>query len=299
MVSATELADNLAVRVMIVGYPGSGKTGALCCLADAGFKIRVIDFDGNYDPLLKFTSEGGLHNIDIVTLEDKMRGGPKCVETSGIPTAFAEGLRMAKHWKYKHPVTGDEVDLGATKDWGRDHILVVDSGTGCGRAAFRRTVAINNRTPMNTRDSDWGLAMGDQDKFMEMLTSTENRFHVIVNFHLKIIGPRDVRKGDSDLTKELKEQVAQLVPHRLFPSALGHALPQTIAEHFPTVLLAESECRQGKVKRKLITLPRPELDLKVPAPEMPAILPLETGLLTVFEALTGGVEKCLLTTKTS
>lgn len=290
MVSAVDLAENLAARVMILGYPGSGKTGALCCLADAGYKLRVIDFDGNYQSLLKFSKPESLKNIDIVTLEDKMRGGPKCVETSGIPTAFADGLRLAGHWKYKHPLTGEEIDLGATKDWGPDHVLVIDSGTGCGRAAFRRTVAVQNRNPMNTRDSDWGLAMGDQDRFMEMLTSTQNRFHVVVNFHLKIIGPKDVRKGDSDLTKELKEAVAQLVSHRLFPSALGHALPQTIAEHFPTVLLAESECRHGKVKRKLITLPRPELDLKVPAPELPPVLPLESGLLTVFEALTGGVK---------
>jgi len=41
---------------------------------------------------------------------------------------------------------------------------------------------------------------------------------------------------------------------------------------------------------------RPELDLKVPALDVPATLPIEDGLLTIFEKLTGGIEKCLRNT---
>ena len=42
----------------------------------------------------------------------------------------------------------------------------------------------------------------------------------------------------------------------------------------------------------IYTQPRPELDLKLAA-ELDAALPLETGLLDIFSALTGGIERCL------
>lgn len=308
MVSAAILAQNARAKMMIVGYPGGGKTGAIAPLVNAGLKIRMLDTDGNLAPLLRFSDAGMLaKNVDIIQLEDKLKGGSSWMECDGVPTAFTDACRAMKRWRY-HASTGKVLDAAAAaktdpklivdlgepeKDWGRDTVLVLDSLTGLGRCAFRRVLAMNNRTPANTRDSDWGQAMKDEETFVEMITSSDNQFHVLILAHLKMVGPRDVRKGDSDLTKNIKEQQAELVVTRLFPSALGWALPQTIHEHVDTMILAEAQMVAGdRVKRVLRTIPRPELDLKLPA-VLEKELPLDTGLLTIFNALTGGVEGCL------
>lgn len=300
MTSADKLVSQIdPARVMIVGYPGAGKTGCLACLVDAGFKLRVLDFDGNLAPLLRFTRPDALPNIDIVNFEDRLRAGPKVAEPVGLPTAFSDAFKMMDHWKYKDPESGEEIDLGRpSQDWGPDHIVFLDSLTSMGRAAKRRCLAMSNRTTLNARRQDWGTAMAEQEAFIERLTSTRNRHHVIVAAHLKMIGPKDVEQADDDLTKVLKERVAEIVPTRLFPSALGHALPPEIGGHFPTLLLVEPEYKPGgKVRRVIRTIPRPELDLKVPAPDVPPTLDISDGMVQIFNAITGGIDKCLETTK--
>lgn len=281
---ADKLNKSPAARIMIVGYPGTGKTGGLAALANAGYKLRILDFDGNLEPLIQFTDPDKLENIDILSFQDKLRSGQKFVEVAGLPTSFGDAFKAMDRWKYTDE-DGEEIDLGQSKDWGADTVVVLDSLTAMGIAAKRRAMAMLNKTPLNTTQQCWGLAMQDQEAFIEKLTSPANRFHVIVTAHLKMIGPKDITAGDDALTKELKEKAAEVVKTRLFPSALGVALPPMIGGHFPTLILAETEFKAGKDRRVLRTKPRPELDLKVPAPNIPATLPLEDGLLQIFEAL--------------
>jgi len=296
MTSGTTLKKTQPARVMLVGYPGGGKTGALACLANAGYKLRILDYDGNLAPLLLYTDQAGLANIDAISLEDNMRMGARFVEAEGIPSAFINGFKALDRWKYVDPETKQEVDLGASADWGLDTIVVLDSLTAMGRCAFARARKLMNKTPLDTTDATWGLAMKEQEAFIERLTSSDTKHHVVVTAHLKMIGPRDVRKGDSSLTQELKERTAELVKTRLFPSALGWALPQTIGEHFPTLLEVRAKYLAGKSSRVIQAIPRPELDLKLPArltEELTGELPIADGLLKVFDAVTGGVENCL------
>ena len=285
MTTADKLIDETPVRLMIAGYPGTGKTGALACLVNIGYKLRVLDFDGNLEPLYAYTKPEMLKNIDVLSFEDKLRGGQKSIEVAGIPTAFSNALRAMDHWKYTDPDTEKEVDLGYSKDWGSDTILLLDSLTTMGVAAKRRTMSMMNKTPLNATRNVWGAAMEDQNAFCEKLTSRKNRFHVIVTAHLKKIGPKDIEAKDDPLTKELKERVAEVVPTRLFPAALGQALSPEIGGHFPTLVLCETEFRGSKVRRVIRTVPRPEMDLKVPAVNLPDTLPLEDGLLQIFTAL--------------
>jgi AAA domain len=288
MANAAKLALETPVRAMLVGYPGAGKTGALAPLVDAGFKLRVLDFDGNMEPVFSFVKDPAkLANVDIIALEDKLRNGQKFLEASDIMinSAFKRGLDMMDEWKYKE-ADGIEVNLGRSRDWSQDTIVVLDSLTSMGQSAFRRVQALLNKTPVNTTQAVWGIAQSEQENFIDRLTSKVNRFHVIVMAHLVMIGPKDIEKDDSDLTKDLKERTAQLVPTRLFPSALGMKLPPKIGGHFSTLLRVEPKYSAGgQVKRIIRTLPQPELDVKLPAPNIPAELPIEDGMLTIFRAL--------------
>lgn len=276
-----------AIRGLIVGYPKAGKTGALVPLVNAGFKLRIIDFDGNLDPIIHFANPAMLGNVDAIYFEDRMRIGGNFQEPVGIPTAFADALKSLDKWAYKLP-DGTEVDLGASKDWGPDTIVVLDTITEMGNAAFMRAQKLMNKTPLNTTQRVWSLAMSEQENFIKRLASKNNRFHVLALAHLKMIGPKDIEKDDDAYTQDLKKRAAQLVETRLFPSALGQALPPVIGGNFPLLLKVEPKYRAGKVSRVIRTVPQPELDLGVPHPDIPDELPLETGLLTIFEKLSPG-----------
>ncbi len=279
------------VRMLCLAWSGGGKTGALASLANAGFKLRILDFDGKQGtPLAQYVKPEYRRNVDVMTLVDKLRGGARNIEVSGIPTAFADGLKAMDHWKRAATETTPEVDLGRSKDWGEDTVVVVDTGTAMGRAAFRRVLTLNNRTSLNTRDSDWGGAMAEEGAFLERICSPMNRHHVIVNYHLKWLGPREERKGDTDAVKDIKAREADLIPTRLYPSAMGSKnAPQNLGQFFQTTVLIEPKYGPGgKVRRMIHAVPRPELDLKFAA-ELAGPFPIETGLLTIFNALLPGV----------
>jgi hypothetical protein len=289
MTNAARLLRNPALRIMVVGYPGTAKTGSLVSLLNAGFKIRMLDYDGNIEPLLYYADKEKLKNLDVVYLEDKMRLGSQFSEPAGLPTALQDGRKLLDEWKYTEE-DGTEVNLGKPSEWGPDTIVVLDSLTKLGDAAFRRAMKILNKTPANTTDRVWGLAMQEQAAFIEKLASRNNKYHVIVLAHLKMIAPADVRAGDSNLTEKIKEAMADIVPTRLYPSALGRQLPQNIGAEFPILLEAEKVTKGGKTTRTLNLEPKTLVDIKFPGdyPKGESRLDIKDGMLRVFEALSPG-----------
>jgi hypothetical protein len=282
--SLAQMKEAPRFRGLIVGHPKAGKTGSLVSLANAGYKVAILDFDNNPDPLMAYVKPECRDNVSIVTLEDGLRDDPKFVAVAGEPKAFRRALQVLDKW-----VDNEGTDWGPVKDWDNRYVLTFDSLNGLGRAAFRRTRFVNNRNILTTRDTDWGSAMHDQEAMIEKLTSAEFRCNVIGMAHLKMIGPKlerisqdddnDVRKAKAEISRANAEEI----PTRWYPSALGRALPQTIAEHFPSMILAKVDDKTGN--RLLYTKPFDGLDLGVPAQGLPASLPVESGMATIFAAI--------------
>jgi hypothetical protein len=286
MTNAAKL-KNKPLRIMLIGYPGTAKTGSLASLANAGFKLRIENFDGNLDPLIDRINPAMLKNVDSVLLEDAITMGAQYTEASGIPEAFAKGVRLMDNWKYKED--GGEVDLGRSKDWGLDTILVLDSITSMGEAAKRRATKLSNKTSDTVTDRVWNLAITEQANYLDKLSSAANGFHVIVIAHLKMISPRDVRKGDSDIAKAVKQEIADMLPTRLYPNVLGWQYPQVAMADWPIVIEATREIKGNAVKYALNLTPRSELDLKYPGVEtIGPKLDISDGMLKVFRALSPG-----------
>lgn len=292
MASGEDLLNPFApVRGLILGYPGGGKTGAIAALLKAGFKVRLQDFDGNPDPILRNVPRSVLKNLDIMQLKglDPAKMGDKVMESDGIPQAFPTAVKaVTDGWKYTK-ADGTKVDLGRLKDWGPDTVYVLDSMTTMGESAMWRASKLKNRIAGEITDGVYGLAMGEQERFIKYLMQDGIRAHVLVLGHLRIIGPRDIRKGDSDILIDTKRAIADLITPRLFPSALGWALPQTIGKEFPMILLARRVVRGNKVTHELTDVSGEELDLKYPGGKLPDKLTVEDdGLLKVFEELSPG-----------
>lgn len=289
MANAADILNQLPARILLVGYPGGGKTSALAALANAGFKLRILSYDklGNMAPLLAYTQPDKLANIDIVAFEDKMRATPNGMEPVGLPQAFSAGLQLMERWKYKNP-DGSETDLGKPSEWGPDTVVALDTLTTMGDAAKRAAMVMMNKTPRTMTQAVWGTAQNMQLEFIKRLNSNTNAFHTIVNAHLVMISPKDIEKDDSAMTRDIKEKVAALTPTRLFPSALGKALPPLVGGEFSTILLAEPKFKGGKeVGRALKRVTDMDLDLKLPTKaEIPNEVDVSDGLLQIFKVLT-------------
>jgi len=291
--NAADLLSDPRIVMMIVGWPGSGKTGAIASLLDAGYKVRLLDFEGNYHSLLKFADPSKLENLDIVTMQDTLRGDEqRAIEPDGIPEAFNGALKLLQNeWKYKN-ADGTETNLGKSKDWGPDTVLVIDSLTAMGEAAFRRARKMMNKTSANTTAAVWGAAVDDQIAFIQALKHNRRKHHVIFLAHLQMVGPDvplftkdDEQTGMKDIKAQIAEERAELMKTRLYPRAVTRNASQVIAKEFPTMLLAERKVKKGAPVRVLRTSTGEELDLKFPARDPEIEYPIETGLADIFKKL--------------
>lgn len=276
-----ELLETDAVRMLLGGYPGSGKSGSLASLINAGFKVRVLNFEGKNGIVgAKFADRAAvLANLDVITLADNIGMGAQFMQPVGIPAAFDGALKALKDWK-----TTDG-SLGPAADWGPDTILVIDSMTTLSEAIMNRARVKMNKTPTNMTQQVWGLAREDLRNFIKVINADSNRFHVIVMSHLQMIAPTAVDSTEDTTDQETLRDIARLLPTRIYPIAMTKNQSQTIAGGFSSFIRAEKVYKNGKEARVLKIEGGEEIDLKLPTKGVSSTLPIESGLLTIFEAL--------------
>ena len=261
MPKASEHQSGQFTKMLLVGESGAGKTGTLLSLLKAGKKVRVIDMDNGLDWLinqLKKKHHELLDNLEYVTLRDALKmgaGGQGVVPKLAVPNAYPNAVKLMEKWE----------DGTTPAEWGHDYVLVLDSLTFFANAAFRWKEALNP-TVKDPRQI-YGAAQDAVEDILELLTSGEFKTNVIVMTHLRWVERQDGTK-------------------KAFPSAVGEALSPKIPTYFNNLLLSESSGTGANVKRTFKTLPTTFMDLKnTGAEDLPATLPIETGLADFFKAV--------------
>lgn len=291
--NAAKLALTPQVKMLVTGYPGAGKTGSLASLANAGFKLRVIDFDGNPESLIQYTRPEYLSNIDIVSVEDKYVDKGMFTGPEGMPMAYTRAMKLLDRWRYEDPDGSDIdaktgkrfTDLGSPSSWGPDTILVCDGTTGLSEAALWRARALAGKTPLTMTQAVWGTAANEMLNFTKRFVATGGNHHSIMIGHLKIVGPKVEQSGDTDLTKAVKAEAADLIPTKLQPTAVGWNLPQYYAGEFTNAVHIGQEVKGKTVLRRIHYKPRTDMDLKLPVKGELADLSIRDGMLRIFQAL--------------
>lgn len=291
MANGTKLSENRRVSMLAVGYPGAGKTGMVAALLNAGYKVRMLDFEGNVDPIVEYTDPKFLKNLDVVLLEDEMRMGTQHMEPIGIPTAFNRALQLMNEWKYKDE-DGKEVNLGKSADWGPDTVVLVDSMSGLNEAVMRRAMKMMNVTGGQASIAVYNAAVADATEFIKTVNKKNRRHHVIFLAHLTMIGPENPMssKSEDQDVKDLKMQIAlekaELIPTRLYPKFVTKSSSTNIHKEFPVMVEVVRKALPGnKTKRVIRTVSGTELDTKFPAKNSEPEYPIDTGLATIFEHL--------------
>lgn len=231
---------------------------------EAGYKLRVLDFDNGLDSLViqvRQRCPDKLGNISFITLRDKIKGTSTGPMLDGIATAFTRAMQLLDRWK-----DGD-VDLGKPSEWGDDTVLVIDSLTFMSEAAF------NWATSMNPGAKDkrqiYGAAQDAIEHAIALLTGESFRTNVILTSHIKFIDtPDGTTKG--------------------FPTAVGNALSPKIPAYFNNVALCETKGQGSAMQRVIRTTSSGLVDVKSPASfKMAQELPIATGLAEFFKVNRG------------
>lgn len=238
MPSAADHTVSQYVKFLLVGNSGAGKTGALAPLVEAGYDLRFIDFDSGLDSLISIVKHKDpklLSHIQFNTFRDRMvmtQQGPKVV---GAPKAYVSALKALEKWPD---------DESNPAEWGPKSILVIDSLTNAGLAAFRWAKGMN---PSSKDPRQWYSAAQDiiQD-LIANITDEEFKTNVIVISHIDLIDTANGTKG--------------------YASAIGKALGPKLPRFFNTMVMSEVTGSGKNVKRKLKTMPTAFLELKTGAP---------------------------------
>jgi hypothetical protein len=244
--------------MIVLGDPGSGKTGGLCSLVKAGYKLAIIDFDNGLDSLVQYIKHecpDKIKNVHYVTLRDKYKmtvDGPVIV---GAARAFADSMKLLDNWP----------DLGPISDLGPEWILVNDSLTMMSKACFDwREQLMTSKAGKYDQRAVYYDAQKIIEKSLANLTSESFGTNVIVIAHVQYQEDEDgVRRG--------------------YPKSVGSALSSWIGAYFNSMALCQTT---PSGKRVVKTTPTPMVTLKNPRPfDMMKEYPIETGFAEFFEVL--------------
>ena len=243
MPSLAQHQSNDFTKMLLEGDSGSGKTGALCSLVAAGYKLRILDFDNGLETLKQYVLKecpDKIGNVEFRTLRDKWKASPDGPVIDGMPKAYIDGIKMLDRWRY------DDVDLGVPAEWGPECILVIDSLTFLSDAAYNFREQLTKSASPGKYDAR-AIYKDAQDAIennLAQLSSEGMRTNVIVISHVKYVdNPDGTRKG--------------------YPTAVGSALSPIIPRYFNTVALCQT--KQGG-RRTIQTAATAMIDLKNPKP---------------------------------
>ncbi len=287
MPSLSEHQSQSALKLLLIGNSGSGKSGALAPLAAVGYKLRILDVDNGLDVLyniIKQHKPEALSNVVFETITNKVKGANGKVLPVGSPDAFPRALNLLTHWKVGKdevrdpkgtvisPRSADFYDLGPISNWGSDTILVIDSLTFLSQMALSYVLFLQGRIGQQAQIQDWGEAMRYIEDMLGLLYSDAIKCNVIINSHIV-----PIEMGDGSIQS--------------FPTALGNKLPPKVGRYFNTMLMCKSKGFGATKKQVIVTQSIPGLELKNPNP---GIIPPEIefsgitgGLATFFELLLG------------
>lgn len=256
-------SDDPGYMILNIGAPGTMKTGALACLINAGYHVRIADFDGLAWQVLRNYIRPELHDLQrsrIRRYADKMKAVGGNITVDGVPKAFASFMSDLDKWD------------GGINSWPVGSIFVLDTLTRAGDAKMREVLYLAGKIDQQSFDQAlWGMGQMQFKRLFEFwkfggLTTT-----IIVNTHYKWGNP------DSSSAKPGEDPVQIAIP-----TSVGTALGHELAGFF-SVVLGFSQNR-GSDQRTINTLEIEGIRTKIPA-ALPAKLPATDGLLTVFKAL--------------
>jgi hypothetical protein len=244
------------VKLLLASDSGTGKTGALSSLIDAGYNLRILDFDNGLSVLKGFVKDKAkLDNVTYASLRDelKLSGGKFTIHRA---KAFERAMEILD----KGGATwgaGCE-NIPPLTSWTPKDILVVDTLSMMSRSCLFMVMALNNATTKSPELQHYGMAMENIERLVSQLTSEAVNCNVIINTHLYTS-----RDG-------LKQ----------YPEALGDKLGPKLGRYFDNLITLSltAGARNFKTKKDGLMACKTAIPLS-------DTYPIATGFADIFKAL--------------
>jgi hypothetical protein len=230
MPNISEHPSTEVVKMLLVGDSGSGKTSQLASLANAGYNVRVLDFDAGLDSVRHFLTEEGASRFHYVTLRDGM-------ETKSVD-AVKRAVALLSNWKT------ETEDFGPVTTWTPKDVLVVDSLTFAGIAAINDVLSFKGQKLFaQPSQADWGAAARQIEWIVRFLTDDEVKCNVIFTSHINYIED-------------------ELGVKRMYPTSVGSKQPTLLGRYFNTVVRMDFKPGKDGGKRTFRTSSDHKMGLK-------------------------------------
>jgi hypothetical protein len=250
--------SNNVVKALVASNSGTGKTGALASLVDAGYNLRVLDFDNGLSVLKGFVRDKSkLANVTYQTLRDelKLAGGRFNIhKASAFDKAMKildkGGLEWGEGCEHIPPIT----------EWTSSDILVIDTLGMMSRSCLFMVMALNGAGMKNPELQHYGQAMENIERMLAQLTSAAVGCNVLIHTHL-------YHSEDG---------------MNIYAESLGSKLGPKVPRYFDNFFTISLTAGQRKFKTKKDGL----LACKSAIP-LDETYPIETGYAQIFAALLG------------
>lgn len=251
------------VKILVIGDSGSGKTGGLISLLQAGYYIHVIDFDNGLTFVANWCRKHRpelLRNIDFVYLRDQYRYDPidRMMKFVSPAKAYHAATKLLDKWE----------DGSAPAEWGDKHILVIDSITNLGIAALNQAYTIKPRSSSGNKPDGqmiYGMAQEAVSGFISACLSPAFATNVIFMTHVA-----EQELGDGSV--------------KAFPTTIGKALSRNLAKDFNDIFVVERNMG-GKIQVR--TVPTGKVDAKTSALDIGDKLDISDAYAKIFRAIRG------------
>ena len=281
----TPIFSHDPVKMIVVGESGTGKTGALAGLVDAGYKVRLLDLDNGARIVRNLMQSGrynraNLKNFSSITFTEKMRPiNGRIVPVAA--TVWSKSMNAISHWR-----DTDGNDFGDITTWGDDCVLAVDTLSTLGAAAFNHHRAMNGRLQGEVSGNTWrrdiGTAQVYVEDFLKLIFDQTVRCNVVLNTHLtysKLNGQMPTEEEQAQAARD--KHVIELYG---FPSAIGKAAGPKMPKYFNDLLYVKLIGNNSMI----YTTRMDNIGVKTSAPGIvKPSYPIATGLADYFKAVRG------------
>lgn len=255
------------IKMILIGDSGTGKTGSLVSLVKAGYKLRIMDFDGLLRVLveqIKLQCPDKIKNVNYLSFADELKASDAGPIPKGIPKAFNNAMKALERWE----------DLGDPGEWGPDCVLVIDTFTRVSDCALRwgETMSPKGQTGKSDGRAGYYTAQNAIIELMTILNAESFKTNVILIAH---VAYQD--RGDGTI--------------RGFPRAVGKAINTEIPGFFEHILVAERTGTGANSVRTIKAVTNGMVETKSPVlhlhPELAQPMPINEALAKYFRAVRG------------
>lgn len=224
------------VNVLLMGPAGTGKTHALGTLVETGLEVFYLGLEPGLESLLGYFRDSGrdippnLHWHQLTSPQaafSELIDSARKVNTLSLDMlAKLQDPSRSKHDRFIELLTTlndfksdrDGKSYGPVNEWDTSRVLAIDGLTGMNSAAM--SLVVGGKAVRN--QSDWGIAQGQLEKLLYMLT--ENcPCHFVLLAHVE------------------RETDQVLGGIKLMASTLGKALAPKLPSMFSDVILTSRE----------------------------------------------------------